>query len=188
LLFIVGLTLCLERAFFFRRSRLRPESLLIGLKKFAVDGRYGEALRLCEQTPGPLARVLKRFLLACEESPGGDGEEKWRRQADWELRALECHMGTIALLTKLLPQVGCLGALLALLDHLPAGQPMPSASDFLAALFPALAATAGAIALNLSYHALHGRLECRGREIFSGAEEFIKFYGAKRCELSGIQN
>ncbi|MDR0340222.1 MAG: MotA/TolQ/ExbB proton channel family protein [Puniceicoccales bacterium] len=187
LLFTVGLCFCLERAFFFRRSRLRPESLLVGLKKFATDGRYGEALQLCEQTPGPLARVLKRFLLSREENPDGEEEEKWRRQAEWELRALECHMGTIALLAKLLPQVGCLGTLLALLDLLPSGQQIFGVPDLLSALLPALAATAGAIALNLGYHFLYGRLDGRVREIFSGAEEFTEFCGARRCAFSGDQ-
>ncbi|MDR2664133.1 MAG: MotA/TolQ/ExbB proton channel family protein [Puniceicoccales bacterium] len=187
LLFFVGVGLCLERAFFFRRSRLRPESLLGGLKNFAGGGRYGEALQLCEQTPGPLARVLKRFLLTMMEQLGS-GEEEWRRQAGWEQQALERHMGTIALLAKLLPQVGCLGTLLTLLDRLPADRTIPSAPDLLSALLPALAATSCAILLNLGYHTLHGRLEGLVREIFSGAEEFVNFYGARQCELSGSKN
>jgi biopolymer transport protein ExbB/TolQ len=177
LLLLSGVALGLERAFFFHRTRLRPDVLLGGLKNLMADGRFGEALRLCEQTPGALARVLKRLLLVRDGSPRRM-EEEYLRQAQWELQTLERHMGSIALLAKLLPLVGCLATLLALMaNFFPPNQLHSYVSleaftpNCLDAFAAAIAATAAAIAMNLCYHFLHGRLSNCVREIYAGARE-----------------
>jgi biopolymer transport protein ExbB len=179
-----------ERAFLFHRTRLRPEALLAGLKNLLGDGRIEEAIRLCERTPGPLPRVLSCLLRADVDDPR-DAESRYLRQAEWEQMLLERHMGTIALVAKLLPAIGCIGTLLALLscfsitcnlDSYPTvGTFFPAVAN---AFWMAIFGTLGAVAMNLGYNFLHGRLSNCLREMYSGAEElhshWLALYRGKR--------
>ena len=172
-----GIILGFERGFLFHRARLKPETLLAGLKNLLDDGRLGEALRLCKQTPGPLPRVLNHLLGSEIEDPHR-AEDDYLRQAQWEQMLLERHMGTIALVAKLLPLIGCVGTLLALMSCFFAGNRLDTyvtvgtfAPSVANAFWMAICGTVGAIAMNLGYHYLHSRLNTCLREIYSGADE-----------------
>jgi biopolymer transport protein ExbB len=195
---VAGVVLGFERGFLFHRTRLRPEALLAGLKNLIGDGRLDEAMRLCEQTPGPLPRVLGRLLRTDVGDPAG-AENAYMRQAEWEQVLLERHMGTIALVAKLLPPIGCMGTLLALmscfsttcrLDAYPTvGMFFPAvASAFWMAIF----GTLGAILMDLGYNFLHGRLTNCLREMYCGADELYVHWialssGEKPCEIAADQ-
>jgi biopolymer transport protein ExbB len=188
LLLLVGCLLSVERLFFFHRSRLRPELLLLGLQNLLAEGRRKEALALCEETPGPLARVLKRMLLVSDQ-PLERVEGEYRRQEEWEVQVLERRMGSIALIARTLPLVGFLGTSCALFLGFFRGErldALASASAFAdvvsGAFSSALLGIAGGLAMNLAYHILHGRLRSCVREIHSGAREFFCEWLSSRAE------
>ncbi|MDR3117688.1 MAG: MotA/TolQ/ExbB proton channel family protein [Puniceicoccales bacterium] len=179
LLWGIGCLLALERLFFFHRSRLRPELLLLGLRNLLAEGRRREALALCEGAPGPLARVLKRLLLLADQSPERV-EGECRYQEELEVQILERRMGSIALIARTLPLVGFLGTACALFLGFLRGErldALASASSFAdvvsGAFSAALLGMAGGLTVNLAYHILHGRLRSCVREMHSGAREFF---------------
>jgi biopolymer transport protein ExbB/TolQ len=112
------------------------------------------------------------------------------------VRTLERHLGSIALLAKLLPLLGCLGTATELANgFLPLGRlaSYPSVATFSPVLLSAFAAAllgiCGGIVLQLSHHLLHGRLRSCVREIYSGARELyceclVRGEGQKPCETS----
>ncbi|MDR1435682.1 MAG: MotA/TolQ/ExbB proton channel family protein [Puniceicoccales bacterium] len=192
-----GATLILERGLLFHRARLRSDALIAGLKNLLSDGRTGEAAMLCAQTPGPLPRVLRRILSFNGEN-WRCAEGEYVRQAELEQRTLERHMGAIALAAKLLPLIGCLGTLLSILSCLAPSIQLdsyPSMGEFapslLSAFWMACFGTGDAIAMNLGYHLLHGKLRNCLREIYAGAEELYASWilaknGKAPCETQNM--
>src|SRR5690606_31936657 len=67
LLSIVGLILFVERALFLHRGQIRSTEFLSGIKNTLRKRRLVEAMTLCEETPGPVANVVKAGLLNYEE-------------------------------------------------------------------------------------------------------------------------
>jgi biopolymer transport protein ExbB/TolQ len=175
LLLLMGAALSVKRLFFFHRLLLGSELLRDGLKNLVVEGRTIEAIVLCEQTPGSLARVLKQLLLGKK----GEGAPAGKKQMELEVQLWEQHMASIAFLAKLLPLLGCLGTSLALaIGFSPSGQAAayPSVTAFASAYGHALAAAiiglSGGVFLQLSYHFLYGRLAEASRKLNSDVEEF----------------
>src|SRR5258708_3917584 len=65
LLVLLGLSaiiLFIERALFLHRGQIRSTEFLGGIKNLLQKQRLMEALTLCEETPGPVAKVVKAGL------------------------------------------------------------------------------------------------------------------------------
>ena len=61
LLFVsaIGFILFIERALYLHKGQIGTEDFLNGIRNLLVKKRHVEALTLCEETPGPLAKVVK---------------------------------------------------------------------------------------------------------------------------------
>ena len=73
LLGLAGLVIFMERALFLHRGQIRSTEFLNGIKNMLQKGRLMEALTLCEETPGPIAAVVKAGL-----RHAGDDEQAMR--------------------------------------------------------------------------------------------------------------
>ena len=119
LLFIslLGLVLFIERLLFLHKGQIGTQDFLSGIKNLVRKKRLVEALTLCEDTPGPMARVMKSALLNY-----GESRETIRSAiqsaAIVEIPILERRIGTIAALAKVAPLLGFLGTLIAALQAL----------------------------------------------------------------------
>src|SRR3979411_147131 len=69
-LFALGL-LCLmlvvERTLYLHRGHIRSTAFIGGLKNILAKRRTVEALTVCEETPGPVAAVVKAALLHADD-------------------------------------------------------------------------------------------------------------------------
>src|SRR5438270_13059197 len=95
LLALVGLTLFIERTLYLHRGQIRSPAFLNGIKNILAKRRLVEALTVCEETPGPVAAVVKAALLHADE----DAESMRfhvQEAAVVELPALERRLGAIA--------------------------------------------------------------------------------------------
>ena len=65
LLFIslLGFLLFVERSLFLHKGQIGTQDFLSGIKNLVRKKRLVEALTLCEDTPGPMARTMKSALL-----------------------------------------------------------------------------------------------------------------------------
>ena len=79
--------------------------------------RLVEALTLCEDTPGPMARIVKSALLQYGESRDTI-RSAIQSAAMVEIPGLERRIGTIAALARVTPLLGFLGTLIAALQAL----------------------------------------------------------------------
>jgi biopolymer transport protein ExbB len=164
LLFIslLGFVLFIERSLFLHKGQIGTQDFLSGIKNLVRKKRLVEALTLCEDTPGPMARIMKSALLNY-----GKSRETIRSAiqsaAIVEIPNLERRIGTIAALARVAPLLGFLGTLIAALQALYLLESFNGDSGVLSRLLAeALITSASGLAISvmamLAYHFLSGRV------------------------------
>ena len=164
LLFIslLGFLLFVERSLFLHKGQIGTQDFLSGIKNLVRKKRLVEALTLCEDTPGPMARIMKSALLNY-----GESRETIRSAiqsaAIVEIPTLERRIGTIAALARVAPLLGFLGTLIAAFQALYLFESFNGDSGVLSRLLAeALITSASGLAISvmamLAYHFLSGRV------------------------------
>ena len=176
---VLCLMLFIERALYLHRGQIRSTAFLSGIKNILAKRRLVEALTVCEETPGPVAAVVKAALLHAN----ADAERMRfavQEAAVVELPALERRLGTIAAIAQVAPLVGLLGTILGMITTFVAFQKDYMAASALAAgMWQALLSTAGALMLaipaHLAHHFLSGRLRAILRDVEWAGNEIMKY-------------
>ncbi|MDQ8195194.1 MotA/TolQ/ExbB proton channel family protein [Coraliomargarita sp. SDUM461004] len=159
---LLGFVIFIERALYLHKGQIGTEDFLSGIKNLVRKKRLVEALTLCEDTPGPMARIVKSALLHY-----GESRESIRAAiqsaAIVEIPTLERRIGTLAALARVAPLLGFLGTLIAALQALYSLESFNGDSGVLSRLLAeALVTSASGLAISvmamLAYHFLSGRV------------------------------
>lgn len=181
LLALLFLVLFVERTLFLHRAQIRSKPFLDGIKNTLEKRRIVEALTLCEETPGPVAAVVKAALLHA-----GEDAEKLRfavqEAAVVEVPALERRLGSIAAIAQVAPLVGLLGTFVGMITTFSAftrGGQYATANALAGGLWQALLVTVGslmvAIPCHLAYHFLVSRVRGMIRDIEWAGNEIMRY-------------
>lgn len=177
----IGVLLFIERVLFLHRGQIRAKAFIDGIKNILAKRRLIEALTVCEETPGPVAAVVKAALLHAD-----DNAEAMRfhvqEAAVVELPALERRLHSIAAIGQVAPLVGLLGTVLGFITTFVAfekGGNYVSATVLSAGMWQALLPAAGGLVLaipaHLGYHFLAGRVRAIVRDVEWGGNEIMKY-------------
>lgn len=176
---LVGLMVFIERTLFLHRGQIRSTAFISGIKNILAKRRIVEALTVCEETPGPVAAVVKAALLHAE-----DDADKMRfyvqEAAVVELPALERRLGALAAIAQVAPLVGLLGTVVGMVTTFLAFETdYATASELSTGMWQALLSTAGslmiAIPAHLAHHFLVGRVRAIVRDIEWSGNEIMKY-------------
>ncbi len=178
---LLGCVFFLERALFLHKGQIRTAEFVEGIKNLARKRRILEALTVCEETPGPVAAVVKAALRHYQED-----ETRLRNaiqaMALVEVPTLERRLGTIAVIAKIAPLLGLLGTVLSLLkgfQRMAGGNSYADAADFSDIIAQALVTTASGLAIAvlayLAYHFLHGRVRALVHDMEWVGNEMLQF-------------
>ena len=169
-----------ERALYLHRVHIRSTAFISGIKNILAKRRLVEALTVCEETPGPVAAVVKAALLHA-----GDDADRMRFQvqeaAVVELPALERRITSVAAIAQAAPLVGLLGTVLGMIATFAAfsSGDFASASALSAGMWQALLSTAGglmlAIPAHLAHHFLAGRVRAIVRDVEWAGNEIMRY-------------
>lgn len=159
---VLCLMLFIERALFLHKGQVGSEDFLSGIRNLVGKKRLVEALTLCEDTPGPMARIVKSALLHYEDSSDRI-RSAIQAAAIVEIPLLERRIGTLAALARIAPLMGFLGTLIAALQALYQLEGLNSnSSEFSRLLAEALVSSAFGVAIGilatLAHHFLFGRV------------------------------
>jgi len=176
-----ALLLGIERTLYLHRGQIKAKAFIDGIKNILAKRRLVEALTVCEETPGPVAAVVKAALLHADDSA-----EAMRfhvqEAAVIELPALERRLGSIAAIAQVAPLVGLLGTVLGMATTFLAfeqGGNYATAGALSAGMWQALLATAGSLMLaipaHLAHHFLSGRVRAVVRDVEWSGNEIMKF-------------
>jgi biopolymer transport protein ExbB len=178
---LLGLMLFIERTLYLHRGQIRSTAFIGGIKNILAKRRIVEALTVCEETPGPVAAVVKAALLHADDSA-----EVMRfhvqEAAVVELPALERRLASIAAIAQVAPLVGLLGTVLGMAETFWAfekGGNYATANALSSGMWHALLSVAGslliAIPAHLAHHFLSGRVRAIVRDIEWSGNEIMKY-------------
>ena len=176
-----------EKAFQFHREEINVRELLRGL--FNVLKRDGlvEALTLCDNTPGPAARLLGAAILAYQR-----GDEDISAAIDEaaleEIPKLERHLSILATMGFVLPLIGFFGTVLGMIKAFEAVRLSEylSSTAIAGAVTMALISTAAGLAVAIpcyiGYNYLLGRVNAITLDMEKAALEVTSFFERRRKE------
>ncbi len=179
---IAGIVLFVERTLFLHRGQIKSTAFVDGIKNILAKRRIVEALTVCEETPGPVASVVKAALLHAHAD-----ETKMRFAVQEagiiEIPALERRLGTIAAIAQVAPLVGLLGTLLGMATTFYAfmeqGGEYATARALSTGMWQAILASAGALLVaipaHLSYAFLAGRVRSIVRDVEWAGNEMMRY-------------
>jgi len=178
---VLGVMLFVERTLFLHRSQIRAKAFIDGIKNILAKRRLVEALTVCEETPGPVAAVVKAALLHADDA--ADAMRFHVQEAGIvELPALERRLGTIAAVAQVAPLVGLLGCTLGMISTFMAfekGGNYAMAGALSAGMWQALLTAAASLMLaipaHLAYHFISGRIRAIVRDIEWSGNEIMKY-------------
>lgn len=157
---VLAVAIFIERVLFLHRSTVSVTDLLRGLTNLIRAGRYDEAARECQATPGPVARVL-RTAIAHHRNAHADRKEYIEEAAQLEITRLEGFLPLLATIAHVAPLIGLLGTVTGLLSAFSAVNAQggfANAADLSSGLYGALITSAGGLAVSITAYFAHSYL------------------------------
>jgi len=176
---VLGLVLVIERTLYLHRCHIRSTAFLDGIKNILAKRRLVEALTVCEETPGPVAALVKAALLHADDD-ADTMRFHVQEAAIVELPVLERRLGAIAAIAQVAPLAGLLGTVLGMITTFFAFQrdyPFPAALSrgMWQALICFAAGLMLAIPAHLAHHFLTGRVRAIVRDMEWSANEIMRY-------------
>ena len=183
----LSLFVFLMKTFQFHREEINVRELLRGLFNVLKRDGFIEAITLCDNTPGPAARILGAAILAYQR-----GDEDIFSAIDEaaleEIPKLERHLSFLATMGFVLPLIGFFGTVVGLIKAFEAVRISEylSSSAIAGAVTMALITTAAALAVAIpcyiGYNYLLERVNSITLDMEKAALEITSFFERRRKE------
>lgn len=171
----------LERVFHLHRAQIKQEDFLNGIYTVVNRGNTAEAVSICDQTPGPVAHIVRIALLHSDET-----HEELKRTITKaglsEIPRLEKNLGGLLTIAQITPLLGLLGTIIGLVDLFIVMEhraPLVEIGDLSAGIWKALITTAVGLCVSIpafaAYNFLLSRVERITLAMEFAAEEIYRF-------------
>ncbi len=163
---LIAVFVFLKKVFQFHREEINVRELLRGLFNVLKRDGFVEAITLCDNTPGPAARLLGAAILAYER-----GDEDIRQAIDdaalEEMPKLERHINLLGTIGFVMPLIGFLGTVLGMMRafQVAANAEALSAERISEAVNMALITTASALVVAIPCYIAYNYLVARVNSI-----------------------
>ena len=179
---VIAVFIFIGKWFQFHRNQVNVKELVGGLINVLTRNGMIEALTLCDNTPGPVARILTAGIQAHHD--GDDIQHAIDDAVLVELPRLESNLSILGTIAKVAPMLGLLGAVLNM--YTAAGKISQQGVQMDAlfnSLTPAILTTAAGLALAIpcliAYNYLVARVETFCIEMEKASSEIIYFFERK---------
>ncbi|MFA5499808.1 MAG: MotA/TolQ/ExbB proton channel family protein [Candidatus Omnitrophota bacterium] len=108
ILSIIAFGVVIERIYNFNRARVDAQKFMDDILKHLKRNKIIEAIEMCNQTPGPIAHIIKAGILKHDRSKA-EIKEAIDEAAQLEIPRLEKHLPIIATIAHIAPLLGLLG-------------------------------------------------------------------------------
>lgn len=187
---LVVVFVILERIFHFHRAELDVEEFLHGLFNVLKRKNAVEAIAICDESPGPVAHVLRAAILRCDQE-----EPALRRAVEEaslaEVPRLEKNLKILATIARIAPLLGLLGTVLGMIGVFEA---METSGTFVSTVSlaehikKALLTTAAGLSVAIPAYAFHNFLVARVESLIldmeKAASEMIYFLTHHKLDLA----
>lgn len=108
ILSIIAFGVIIERIYNFNKARIDGQKFMDEIIKYLKRNKIIEAIEMCNQTPGPIAHIIKAGILKHDRSKP-EIKEAIDEAAQLEIPRLEKHLPIIATIAHIAPLLGLLG-------------------------------------------------------------------------------
>lgn len=183
---LVAMFIFFKKTFQFHREEVNVRELVRGLENVLRRNGFVEAISLCDNTPGPAARVLSAAILAYERK-----DEDLKQAIDdaclEELPKLEKNIDILSTIGFISPLLGLLGTVLGMMETFQTvsvtSSMALSATQLAGTIRMALLTTAGGLAVAIpcyvAYNYLVSRVNAISLDMEKAASEIIYFFNQK---------
>ena len=189
---LAGIVIFLERFLYLHKGQIRAKEFVSGIKSILKKKRLLEALTLCDESYGPVPRVVKAALLSSDETPDAMAQAV-NAAAINEFSLIERRVASVALIAKIAPLLGLMGTVIALLEifyKMGNAGAYIEASKFSGQVYAALFSTATGLLICiagwLGYSFLNGRVRALAHDIEWAANETMLFIMRGMPENEGL--
>lgn len=188
-----GIAIFVERLFYLHRGQIRAAEFIAGIKNLLKKKRLLEALTLCDETIGPVPRVVKTVLLSADESTNVMSQAA-NAAALNEFALIERRVSSVALLARIAPLIGLIGTVIAILEifyGIDKNGTYVSLAQFSGQVYAALLSTAFGLLICafgwLGYSFLNSRVRAIAHDIEWSANETMLFVARGMPENENLQ-
>ncbi len=108
ILSIIALAIVIDRIYNFYRAKIDSQRFMDGILKNLKRNKIIEAIETCNQTPGPIAHIVKAGILKHDRSKP-EIREAIDEAAQLEIPRMEKHLPILATIAHIAPLLGLLG-------------------------------------------------------------------------------
>ena len=145
----------IERALSLHRARIRAEDFLKGVFNILSRGNITEALSICEDTPGPVAYIM-RTSIQHREASKDDLARTLEEASEAEISRMERRLVVIATVSQIAPMLGLLGTVLGMMEGflgMRAQAPLIHSAHLMDSILIALTTTAAGLTVAIPCYA-----------------------------------
>lgn len=186
---VAAASLFLERVFHLHRAQIKQEDFLNGIYTIVNRGNIAEAVSICDQTPGPVAHVVRIALLHADEKRE-DLKQTISKAGLAEIPRLEKNLGGLLTIAQITPMLGLLGTIVGLVhvfSSMEQNAPLAGIGDLSAGIWQALITSAVGICVSIpsfaGYNFLLSRVERITLGMDSAAEDIYHFLAYDRAGI-----
>lgn len=179
---IIAFAVILERVYYFRKIKIDTITFMSNIESALKHNKVAESVKICEDTPGPVAAVVKAGILKYDR-PRQEMREAIEDAGHQEVPGLEKHIKVLAAIAHISPLLGLLGTVTGMIKVFHAIQvktvalnPVGTADlagGILQALLTTVAGLIVAILAIVAYHYLEAKVQNFVLEMERSATEFI---------------
>ncbi len=161
-----------ERLFNLHRAQIAADDFLKGVYNILNRDNAVEAAAICEEAPGPVARLALAAVLHHDDTMENIGKAIEDAGLE-EIPRMERGLGWLATLARITPLIGLLGTVLGMMDMLLAANrnaPLVQSADLTGGLWLALSATAWSLIIAVLAYAGYNLLVSRVESILLDME------------------
>ncbi len=181
---LVAFCVYVERALHLHRARIKHDDFLKGIVNILKRHSVTEALTICEETPGPVAYIVKTAIL--HRSEGSEGVRRAVEDASVsEVSRMERRLVVLSMVAQVAPLLGLLGTVLGMVDAIIVMQqqaPLVQQANVLGGMLRALTTTAAgltvAIPCYVGFNLLVVKVDRIVLDMQRSASEMVAFLSA----------
>lgn len=161
-----------ERLFNLHRAQIAADDFLKGVYNILNRDNPVEAAAICEEAPGPVARLALAAVLHHDDTLESIGRAIEDAGLE-EIPRMERGLGWLATLARITPLIGLLGTVLGMMEVLLAAHraaPLVQSADLTGGLWSALSATALSLVIAILAYAGYNLLVSRVESILLDME------------------
>lgn len=184
----IAIIIFLERFFYLHKGQISAVEFVDGIKAVLKKHRLLEAITICDESVGPVPRVVKVALLNCEQSDEIMSQSV-NAAALNEFALIDRRVASVALIAKIAPLMGLMGTILSLLQifyTMSKSGDYATVSQFSTYIYSALLSTAFGLLIAIcgwvAYSFLNSRVRALAHDIDWAANDIMLFIIRKMPE------